>query len=391
MTSAASAAAQVLSQNTDDDVLQALQLFVSLRPEFREVGLTALQQEPMPRYLGKIMNFNQSKGFGFINSEEATADFGKDTFLSDKEIGQFQVGDIVSFTIVVNKDNKPQARLVQGPNGDLALGGPLLASPPPPPAHLQQQMLMPKQAVWGPPQPPPQAHVVGLAPARHAFDHTAGPPQKARRLQEVPQVPVPPPAVLPAGARGGCGDLSSGPCQVGTIASFFPDKCYGFISCDAIQQQFGKDVFLSNMEIGHFKVGDTVSFNVVVKGGKPQARNLKPNFGEVAPPNAAFSVAGAGGRPMLVPQQQAAMAGAGEDGRYVGVITNFNAEKRYGFIQCEEVTQLYGKDTFLSDQEIGQCDVGSQISFRVVVNNKGQPQARECQPMGGGASAQWLR
>merc|ERR1719215_2437114 len=85
-------------------------------------------QEPPKRYQGKLAKFRPEKGFGFIVSDEVHEEFGKDTFVSDKEIGglDLKVGDDVSFTIVVNRDNKPQARLV------MLLGRTEPITPPPP-------------------------------------------------------------------------------------------------------------------------------------------------------------------------------------------------------------------------------------------------------------------
>lgn len=122
---------------------------------------------------------------------------------------------------------------------------------------------------------------------------------------------------------------------------------------------FSKDVFLSSMEIGEFQVGDSVFFSVFVKGGKPQARNLKSPLEEAAD------------KQQEVPKQQ-------EEGekKYSGVIHNFNAEKRYGFIKGDELYNVFGKDVFLSNQEIRHFAVGQLVSFNVAFNAKGDPQAR---------------
>lgn len=198
---------------------------------------------------------------------------------------------------------------------------------------------------------------------------------------------MPPPAVMPAGAGiTGSQAIQDGARYVGTITSFMPEKHFGFIASQALTAYFGRDTFLSDIEIGSFKVGDTVSFTLLIKNGRPQARNLQSSFGEVPPPNS-VAAAGLGGGfrsglvappPQAIAPQANSFAQAGEDPtRYVGVITTFMPERRYGFIQCEEVSKRYGKDTFLSDLEIGQNSVGSSVSFRVVLNKSGQPQARD--------------
>lgn len=352
MTTAASALGQVLAQHSDEDVLQAIQLFVSLRPAFREYLALAMQQEPLKRYAGIITCFMHEKGFGFIQSDEAHVDFGKDTFVSGKEIGAFQPGDTVSFTLVVNKDNKPQARLLQSITGSTAgydTSSLISAS--------QQGMPLLQQVV--PVYVPP--------PVSFAQDLSAPsePLAKMARLSHIP--PTPPPAVLPVSA-----DVSAGR-FVGTITSFFPERHYGFISSEAAHSLFGKDTFLSDVEVGQFKVGDVVSFSVMLnKLGRPQARHLQyhTTSNEVLGSNLGFPA-------MATPAVQ-------EGKRYSGIITTFLPDKKFGFIQSTEVHQLFGKDVFVSDMEIGAFNVGSAVTFRVVLNKQGRPQARDLLPLAEG-------
>merc|ERR1712203_1224150 len=63
--------------------------------------------------------------------------------------------------------------------------------------------------------------------------------------------------------------------------------------------------------------------------------------------------------------------------RYVGEITAFYPEKHFGFIKCDEVYARYDIDTYLSEYEIKEFTVGSRISFRIVLNKNGRPQARD--------------
>lgn len=57
---------------------------------------------------------------------------------------------------------------------------------------------------------------------------------------------------------------------------------------------------------------------------------------------------------------------------YSGIITNFNWEKHYGFIQSEEL----GQDAFVSDKQIGSFQAGDHVFFQVAYNSKGKPQAQ---------------
>jgi len=404
MTSTASALVQILVQHTDEEVLQALQLYISVRPGFREPAWEALQQEPIRRYSGTIATFIPHKAFGFIQSDQASVDFGKDTFVSDKEIGSFSVGDFVSFSVVVNKDNKPQARLLQ------SASAPAFAVPPRPP---------PSAAFWSPPSSAAAGAWGSSAAAAGAWGSArepawGEPPAKVQRVSNTP--PVPPPAVLPRAAvlpRGAAaaavlswGAAAAGPAArggdegalpgrfVGVIAQFFPEKRYGFISCDVLQQRFGKDVFLSDQEVGVFSVGDAVTFSVAVKGGKPQARSLQPQGGGGGGGGGGYGGPRAPGLvaqqlintppPAVLPPGAMSFGGAGamggeDDQRYSGVIASFSSEKRFGFIQSPDSFQIYGKDVFLSDKEIGQFTVGQGVTFRVALNATGKPQARDLQ------------
>merc|ERR1712232_714579 len=66
----------------------------------------------------------------------------------------------------------------------------------------------------------------------------------------------------------------------GVIKSFFPEKKYGFISCEVLSASHGGDVFLSDQEIGSHAAGEYVSFQVAFNSSnRPQARNLQAAVG----------------------------------------------------------------------------------------------------------------
>lgn len=357
MTSGASSLAQSLAQHPDEDVLQAISLLMSLRPNLSE-GLAAItQEEPAPRYTGSITNFQWERNFGFIRSEEAKTDFGKDVFLSDKEIGHHNVGDQVSFTVVINKDGRPQARLLMPATSTAGDWQGVVAAPPPRPPSPAAMVV-----------PPPAA-----GQARQWSDPWSGTSRTEYNT------------AVQAVNRDGR--------YTGRIAVFHQDRHYGFIESEAVHKLFSKDVFLSDQELGKFQVGETVTFAIAVnRAGQPQARSLE----HVAGGNGPFPVKSAkrplpmdGGvntppppPPKVVRGVDDAGACGGGDkdpsgGRYVGVISQFSSEKRYGFIKCENAFAKFGKDTFLSDQEIGTFNVGSVVSFRVELNKQSKPQARE--------------
>ena len=76
------------------------------------------------RFFGQIRNFNQEKGFGFIESEQVVPQFGgSDVFLHYTEALNFRVGDFVTFEVQIGDGGKPQARALQLSNNNVMAGG----------------------------------------------------------------------------------------------------------------------------------------------------------------------------------------------------------------------------------------------------------------------------
>ena len=113
MSTVASAAAAGLAKVPDDELIDALALIVSLRPSLQEPMRELAAQEPSPRHIGTITHFYPDKQYGFIKCDKVKEAYGFDTFLSNLELGPFAVGSTVSFTLVLNKHGKPQARLLE--------------------------------------------------------------------------------------------------------------------------------------------------------------------------------------------------------------------------------------------------------------------------------------
>lgn len=61
------------------------------------------------RARGRVKQYNRQSGFGFIECPELHAVFGKDVFVHAKQLASFEIGAEVTFAVVLNKDNKPQA------------------------------------------------------------------------------------------------------------------------------------------------------------------------------------------------------------------------------------------------------------------------------------------
>jgi len=70
------------------------------------------------RYIGQIHHFVAERKFGFIGNDELKAAFGVETFLSNKEVGDFKNGDVVAFNISMNAKGQPQAHGLDAALGD---------------------------------------------------------------------------------------------------------------------------------------------------------------------------------------------------------------------------------------------------------------------------------
>jgi len=63
----------------------------------------------------------------------------------------------------------------------------------------------------------------------------------------------------------------------GRVKSFSTDNGYGFIECPPVKEAFGNDAFLHGGQLSSFRVGDEVSFVILLnKQRKPQAFDLGP-------------------------------------------------------------------------------------------------------------------
>lgn len=278
LAAASSALAQSLAQHDDQTILQALLLLVSQRPELQASLLSVLQEPPAQRYSGVIKSFWVEKHYGFIQCDQLKEQFEADVFLSDLEIGSFAVGSEVSFSVMLNRDGRPQAKMLEGIDTILKSVEPVRLAPP-----MQTHRQTPT-----PPAAPSR-------PRRAASSEgAAAPALKAPRLH-MALSPPPAPGSLPAppasfaaalspprSSSEVLAELAEGDPQLaesehfGTIKNFFPEKHYGFIDCPEFHKSHGCDVFLSSFEISEFQPGDTVAFTVTYnRNGRPQAHNLQ--------------------------------------------------------------------------------------------------------------------
>ncbi|CAJ1341178.1 unnamed protein product [Effrenium voratum] len=62
--------------------------------------------------------------------------------------------------------------------------------------------------------------------------------------------------------------------------------------------------------------------------------------------------------------------------RYYGQIRDYNESQGFGFIECEEAKMRYGMDVFIHRRQMFGLSKGNEVSFVIVRNSQGQPQAR---------------
>jgi len=336
---------------------QALELALPAQIGHPAVGKSARQQafvqptqqhngEADQRYVGTIKSFFVDKGFGFIECPELFEVYGRDTWLHHVQIQHFQPGQVVEFTMALNKEGHPQAL----------------------------ELALPAQR--------------GKPAKRKSFSNI----QQFEALQAIQQHSV------EADQR-----------FAGTIKSFFAEKGFGFIDCPDLFEFYGRDTWLHHAQVQHFQPGDVVEFTMALnKEGHPQALDLAPPAqmgtpakGKSSGGKAAARVSPTGAQPS---QGYAAFAGKGaqpsqgkkhvqtnkasepgvaetphwlqaaDDERYSGVVKSFAVEKGFGFIDCPALKEVYGRDTWAHAAQLGSFQVGDSVVFSMTLNQQGHPQ-----------------
>jgi len=75
--------------------------------------------------------------------------------------------------------------------------------------------------------------------------------------------------------------------------------------------------------------------------------------------------------------------GALENGRFQGRVKTFNSKHGFGFIDCPAANEKFGRDVFIHKAQLGDVQVGTEITFEVRTNKDGHPQAKDVQNMDG--------
>lgn len=258
------------------------------------------------RQVGAIKSFNDANGYGFIDCPAVHEAFGQDVFLHRSQRGSYQVGQEVTFAILLNKERKPQAFDLsapsgQGPSQDANWKGSGWES-----SKGSKGWEASKGDVYGWAKGGPQGN--GAAKGKGAWGPPAEMSKGTNKGRPANGYAPPAPIVRMAGAgaanaknggsygKGGKGygekgkgtKSDGGPPMTaveepgvtdrrfdGLIKSFNDKTGFGFISCDELMEMYNCDVFVHHRQMANFSVGTAVSFGVVLnKDHKPQAVDL---------------------------------------------------------------------------------------------------------------------
>lgn len=353
------------------------------------------------QFTGTIISFNPEKGWGYINSPDLLAKYGKDVFLHKDYIDgsqELSVNKEVMFDLMLNEKGMPQARNITPinasragarktkMNGQRFTGSIVSFNPTNGWGYIKSPSLFDK---YGKDvflhrdyiDPGFGAAVGDIVSFSIELRESDGMPQarsirnqaqqqKALRTPraQAPLQFMPPRAALPTRSR-----------HSGKIVSFSPVKGWGYINSPALFNQFGKDVFLHSdylLEGTMFNVNDTVSFSIKLnEKGMPQARDIRAG--------AAWDFQAGGATPAQARQGQKRLRGGGAASNYVGRIVSFNNSKGWGYINCPELFAIYQKDVFLHKDYISegsQFDINDTVSFSIELNERNMPQARDICP-----------
>jgi len=309
---------------------------VSFTIENSEKGYQAANVQVVARgqgqFKGTITNFNETKGFGFIDCEPTKAIYNKDVFFVKSDVGQSSVinGMTVRFG-VNNTDKGPKACNIKvleegGGMASSGSGGGGMANMAP---EMMGQMmtLMQTAAATG----NPKVMETMMKTMVNAFGGGGGGGGQNQNQNQ---------------NQGGGSNSRVGSVVFGSVKRFNPETGWGFIS-----ESNGQDYFVmkSNVEGGVLNEGDQVQFKIGHGNKGLQATEVK-NLG----PSTQSGALGQPTQPSGPPT--------------IGTVKNFNMEKGWGFIE-----QANGQDVFVMRSNIvgGVLNPGDQVHFKVAMGQKG--------------------
>eukprot|EP00927_Polykrikos_kofoidii_P078988 TRINITY_DN75791_c0_g1_i1.p1 TRINITY_DN75791_c0_g1~~TRINITY_DN75791_c0_g1_i1.p1 ORF type:complete len:504 (+),score=95.53 TRINITY_DN75791_c0_g1_i1:56-1513(+) len=327
------------------------------------------------RSTGVVKMVSRDGNYGFISCPELQVVFGCDVFVSHKQLNWFAKGQTVSFAVLLNREQKPQAfDLAEASTSTDGKGNVTVTDGLPKAGGVGTNAAA--AAAWGAVVNAAVAAATGGGggvkgrPSLPIADTGKGPSAGAAAGGKAPQVPM--------------GE------HLGVLRSVNPEKGYGFIVCETLKGQVDGDVYVHGSQTAGFKAGSEVRFEAYLHNARPQGRNLKDATGMLSreavqaamlPPTNEIStnslpLGGGSGPP----------GGAGgnqEIGQFVGKVKMYNQEKRFGFVACDDlVRQGYPGDVFVSMKNTpGSLNVGDDLSITVALVN-GRLQGKDAQVVG---------
>jgi cold shock CspA family protein len=245
-------------------------------------------------YVGRLKNFNQAHGYGFIECKQSFADYNRDVFIHKSMMLDFwHLGAFVEFRVMFNDKQQPQAMDVQW----LPAPEPgALAAPSTPTGNIPACGLLPMART--PLNAIAQATLTKLASADPVTDQAFGPAQRNPVPPRPPGVLLSRPQQLVA-ASGGRGppvatggsprgaDAESVKAQakpqqrfLGKPKSYSSGQGYGFLLCAELWEVHKRDVYFHKSVLPpggwiQTMTDCTVEFSVVFNDkNEPQAHNV---------------------------------------------------------------------------------------------------------------------
>jgi len=308
------------------------------------------------QYEGMVKSWNQQKGWGFLTSDTLLQTFGKDVFfMKSAVIGGFEVsqGQWCTFN-VTQGDKGPQAADVQlSPDQGMPMQQQSFQQ-----QSFQRQPVSPYGGgCGGPPVAAPGPAFMG---GQGGGMMGMGRPMQQMQQQQNPMQHMQMQMQM------------SDPNQLwfGAVKGYNEEKGWGHIICEAAKVAFGKEIFLLRSALGGASVeaGTLVGFKIQMTPRGPQAADV------AVLPAGAFEWNGQPGT------------------RFTGVFKTFNAEKNWGFLTSDEITQIFmGKDIFVRRVTLQDPSAtpnqGDTAEFSVEIGENGKLQAKEVAVFGGYVAA----
>jgi len=288
--------------------------------------------EPNENLLGKVTEFDASKGYGFINSEDALNLCGaSQVWFSEKVLGKCQVGDLVTFSMMHELGRRPKALEVR-----------------------------PRDSVQ---DPATNQTSSGTATAQFSKD-------SATFLRPIPDFSDNVNSATGDGDTGEEEEEEEENVHEGHISAWDDTKGFGFIKCRTTFAKYVRDVFLRQAQKQGFAVKDKVRFTVKLnKHSKPQAMQLTA----LSASHDSNSDAGEMSRDQN--RNSTAVTKGDKRQMFTGTVKYLSPDGQYGFIKSLDTYDVYKCDVFFPCKQGNGFALGDQVCFSVKKNSRGKPQA----------------